>query len=45
MHLYSWNSNGTLTAAGLLEGSNKGSVSAVAFSPNGDLLAAGDVSS
>ena len=43
MHLYNWNSNGTLTEAGMLEGS-KGPVSSLAFTPDGSLLAAGDVS-
>ncbi|KAF8528739.1 WD40-repeat-containing domain protein [Gautieria morchelliformis] len=42
VHLYNWNSNGTLTEAGLLEGSNKGPVSSLAFAPGGALLAAGD---
>ncbi|KAF8587064.1 WD40 repeat-like protein [Ramaria rubella] len=42
VHLYNWNSNGTITESGVLEGSNKGPVSAVAFAPDGTLLAAGD---
>ena len=43
MHLYDWNSNGSLAEAGMLEGS-KGPVNSVAFTPDGGLLAAGDVS-
>ena len=43
MHLYSWSTAGTLSEAGVLE-ANKGAVSAVAFAPDGALLAAGDAS-
>lgn len=44
IHLYLWNSNGTLTESGELSEAQKGAVTAVSFSPNGDMLAAGDVS-
>lgn len=42
MRLYEWDGK-ALAEAATLEG-NKGTVSAVAFSPDGSLLAAGDVS-
>ena len=42
VRLYSWDGK-SLKETGLLE-NNKGSISALAFSPDGSLLAAGDVS-
>lgn len=42
MHLYDWDGK-TLKPGPVLDG-NKGVVSAVAFSPDGKFLAAGDVS-
>ncbi|GJJ14817.1 hypothetical protein Clacol_009085 [Clathrus columnatus] len=44
IRLYKWNSNGTLTESGELPEAQKGVITAVAFSPNGELLAAGDSS-
>ena len=41
MHLYEWDGK-SAKEAGVLEG-NKGVVSALAFSPNGQYLASGDV--
>lgn len=43
VRLYEWDGK-TLKETGLLEG-NRGAVGALAFSPDGNLLAAGDVSS
>ena len=43
MRLYSWDGK-ALSEKATLEG-NKGTVSALAFSPDGKLLASGDVSS
>ena len=43
MRLYTWDGK-TLTESATLEG-NKGVVSALAFSPDGKLLASGDVRS
>lgn len=42
MHLHDWDGK-VLKEVGVLE-NNKGSISALAFSPDGSLLVAGDVS-